>query len=168
MKEIKMEELFLKVFDLWDNQWLILTAGTSADHNMMTISWGSIGCMWNRPIVQVVVRPQRHTFGFMEKYDTFTVSAFPEEYRADMQLLGTTSGRDGDKLAQTGLTLIPSTHIPAPAYAQASLILECRKIYRQKMDPAGFMDAEIQTHYPHDDFHCIYFGGIISAKIKAD
>ena len=34
----------------------------------MTVSWGSMGMIWNKPFIQVVVRPQRHTFEFMEKY----------------------------------------------------------------------------------------------------
>ena len=47
-------------------------------YNAMTISWGSLGVMWDRPFVQVVVRPQRYTFEFMERFDTFTVCAFPK------------------------------------------------------------------------------------------
>ena len=70
----------------------------------MTISWGSLGVMWGRPFVQVVVRPQRYTFEFMERYQTFTLCAFPRQYHQALSLLGTKSGRDGDKIAEAGLT----------------------------------------------------------------
>jgi hypothetical protein len=48
---------------LWSKQWLLLTSGDLGknDYNTMTIAWGSIGVMWNKPFVQVVVRPTRYT-----------------------------------------------------------------------------------------------------------
>jgi len=58
----------------------------------MTVAWGSLGTMWNLPFAQIVVRPTRHTFGFMERFDTFTLCAFPEPRRKALQLLGSTSG----------------------------------------------------------------------------
>jgi flavin reductase (DIM6/NTAB) family NADH-FMN oxidoreductase RutF len=80
-----------------------------------------------------------------------------------MQTLGMLSGRDGDKLSKTGLTLKKSTNISAPSYNEASLILECRKIYFQDMDPKGFVDKTIQDNYLADDYHRIYFGEIVAA-----
>jgi flavin reductase (DIM6/NTAB) family NADH-FMN oxidoreductase RutF len=163
MDQVDVTKLSVDAVDLWMNQWLVLTAGTADDFNMMTVAWGSIGCMWGKPFVQVVVRPQRHTYGYMEKSDTFTVCAFPEKYRDDLQKLGSTSGRDGDKLAATNLTVKDSTIAAAPSYNEASLVLECRKIYFQDMDPAGFIDDGIDKNYAAKDYHRIYFGEILAA-----
>ncbi len=163
MNEIDALELSMKPVDLWMNQWFLLTSGTPDNYNMMTVSWGSIGCLWNKPIVQIFVRPQRYTYGFTEEFDSFTLCAFPAEYRKDLNILGTKSGRDGDKLSKTSLTSKPSTKVSAPSYQEASLILECRKIYKQDMDPQGFMDNTIQDHYPANDYHRIYFGEILAA-----
>jgi len=41
----------------------------------------------------------------MERSDSFTVCAFPESHRKDLQILGARSGRAGNKLASTGLIL---------------------------------------------------------------
>ncbi len=163
MKEIAVAKLSLEPVDLWMNRWLLLTAGTYDDCNMMTVAWGSVGCMWGKPFAQIVVRPQRHTFRFIEQSDFFTLCAFPENYRRDLQTLGTLSGRDGDKLSKTGLTLRKSTKVPAPSYNEASLILECQKIYYQDMNPEGFIDNSIQNNYPAQDYHRIYFGEILAA-----
>lgn len=163
MIEINVSKLSLDVVDLWKNQWLLLTAGTFTDCNMMTVAWGSIGCMWNMPFAQIVVRPQRFTYGYVEKSDSFTLCAFPEKYRKALQTLGTISGRDIDKLARTNLTLIQSSKVSAPSYKEASLILECRKIYSQDIDPRGFADNAIQNNYPKNDYHRAYFGEIIAA-----
>jgi len=161
VREISAEELSVRAVDLWMNRWLLLTAGTLDDCNMMTVAWGSVGCMWSKPFVQVVVRPQRYTYGFMERSESFTVCAFPEEYRDALRTMGSISGRDGDKVSKTSLTFKASTGVAAPAYEQADLILECRKMYFQDMDPAGFVDEAIRKNYPKEDYHRIYFGEIV-------
>ena len=45
---------------LFEPGWLLLTAGdyASGSFNAMTVSWGSLGVIWNKPFVQVVVQPQ--------------------------------------------------------------------------------------------------------------
>lgn len=163
MREFDPKELSVEAVGLWMNRWLLLTAGTLDDCNMMTVAWGSIGCMWSRPFAQIVVRPQRFTREYLERSDSFTLCSFPEKHRKDLQVLGSVSGRDGGKLAKTGLTLKASKRVAAPAYEEADLILECRKMYAQDMDPRGFLDQTIQGNYPAKDYHRIYFGEILSA-----
>ena len=99
----------------------------------------------------------------MDQLDSFTLCAFPEKYRKDLQMLGTLSGRDGDKLSRAGVTLTASRNVSAPSYNEANLILECRIIYYQDMDPGSFMDKTIQDNYPANDYHRIYYGEILAA-----
>jgi len=163
MLSIDPEKLQLYPVDLWKNQWLILTAGTMEDCNMMTVAWGSIGLMWNRPFAQVVVRPQRYTLEYIERSDCFTLCAFPEKYHGDMMHLGTVSGRNCAKLAETSLTLKPSSSVLSPCYEEATLILECRKMYSQNINPSGFVTDAGPKVYPDKDYHRIYFGEILKA-----
>jgi flavin reductase (DIM6/NTAB) family NADH-FMN oxidoreductase RutF len=161
---IPIEKFITRPIHLWDIQWLLLTSGdfAASRYNAMTVGWGSIGYMWRRPFVQVVVRPVRHTYGFMEQYDTFTLCAFPKQYHAALSLLGTKSGRDGDKITESGLTPVASTKIAAPGFAEASLVLECRKIYWEDFKPDHFLDPELDKNYPRKDYHRIYFGEILA------
>lgn len=149
------------VFHAWDKAWYLLTAGdfSSGDFNTMTVSWGATGILWNKPFVQVVVRPTRHTYGFMEQYPTFTLSAFGEQHRPALNLLGVKSGRDMNKIAASGLTPIASTRVGAPAFAEAELILECEKMYYDDLKPDHFLARHIASHY-HDDFHRVYYGEV--------
>ena len=163
MFEVDVAKLSIEVVGLWMKQWLVLTAGTLDDCNMMTVAWGSLGYMWGKPFVQVVVRPQRYTRGYMDQSESFTLCTFSDKYRKDMQTLGIFSGRDGDKLSKTGLSLKASSKVSAPSYNEATLILECRKIYYQDMDPKGFVDSTIQDNYPTNDYHRVYFGEILAA-----
>ena len=161
-KLIPTQNLQISHHQLWRNQGLLLTCGDfkTGDFNCMSIGWGSIGTMWTKPFMQVVVRPTRYTHVFMEKYPSFTVCAFSKEYRNDLHLLGTHSGRDCEKLKMTNLRPIASTRIAAPGYVEAELIIECRKIYSDVFKPEHFIDATIFKKYPLKDYHTVYFGAI--------
>ena len=163
-KEIDFDDLYTRASHLWRSQWLLLTSGDfeKNDFNTMTVGWGSLGYMWGKPFAQVVVRPTRHTFSFMEKYGTFTLTAFPEEQHEALMLLGTKSGRDGDKITEAGLTPTASHNIPAPGFDEAELIIECKTCYWDDFDPDKFMAPEIDKHYPEKDYHRIYFGEILT------
>lgn len=162
---ISPDDLLVRPVHLWSERWFLLTAGDfdSGRFNCMTVAWGSLGVMWNRPFAQVVVRPTRHTHGFIERYPSFTLCAFSPAHRQALVHLGTTSGRDGDKLTGCGLTAVTSTKVSAPSFAEAELILECRTIYRNQFDPAHFIDPAIDEEYPKKDYHTSYFGEIVAA-----
>lgn len=165
-QSIPVESLTVRPHHLWCEQWMLLAAGDFAQNrfNAMTVAWGSLGTIWQKPFVQIVVRPSRYTREFTEEFDSFTLSALPEKYRKAVMLMGSKSGRDGDKIAEAGLTPIASSIVAAPAFDEAELIIECRKIYKQIMDPAGFLDDEIDTNYPAKDYHTIYYGEIVAVQ----
>lgn len=160
---IPFEALSLRVYDLWENQWLLLTAGdfSSGHYNAMTVGWGSIGRMWDKPFVQVVVRPTRYTYQFMERYDTFTLCAFSEPFRFALTLLGTKSGRNCNKIQESGLHPISAQYVKAPCFEEAELVFECQKIYWDDFEPGHFLDPAIYSVYPQKDYHRVYFGEIL-------
>jgi flavin reductase (DIM6/NTAB) family NADH-FMN oxidoreductase RutF len=161
---IKPRDLVLPPVDIWFKRWFLLTAGTMQSFNTMTVAWGSVGGMWEMPFVQVVVRPTRHTFGFMNEFDTFTLCSFPAKFRKDLALLGSRSGRDGDKIALTRLTPVKSAAVAAPAFKEADLVIECRKIYWQDLDDRHFLSEKIAAQYPQMDFHRVFFGEILRVR----
>ncbi len=76
---ISYSELRVPVYRSWSEEGFLLTCGDHAagKFNTMTVGWGSLGCMWKRPMAMVVVRPHRYTYQFMEEYSDFTISHFP-------------------------------------------------------------------------------------------
>jgi flavin reductase (DIM6/NTAB) family NADH-FMN oxidoreductase RutF len=161
---ISIQDLRLKSFTIWEDQWFLLTCGDLEDQhfNSMTISWGSIGVMWNKPFVQVVVRPSRYTFEFMQKYPDFTVCAFPDSYHEALQLLGAESGRDGDKIQKAKITPSKALVVSSPAFVEANLILECHKMYTDVFRPQQFIDPGIEGAYNGKNYHTIYYGEILA------
>ncbi len=162
-KAIDIAQLKVQPHHLFNNQWLLLTAGDfeKRDFNTMTIAWGALGTMWSKPFALVAVRHSRYTFEFMEKYDNFTLSVFPKQYQDALTLLGSRSGRDGDKIAASGLTPEAAHRISSPTFEEALIVLECQKNYGDDLEPEHFYDPDIMNHYPRKDYHRIYFGEII-------
>lgn len=157
-------QLVLRPHHLFDQQMVLLTCGDFAnqDFNQMTIGWGSIGTMWNKPFVQIAVRPTRYTYEYLEKFPDFTLTTFPDAYRNALKYLGGHSGRDGNKLVMTDLQAVAASAVGSPTYAQAELSVECQKVYYQDLDPTHFLSPDIQRHYPLPDYHRIYFGEIVA------
>ena len=97
-------EFTTDILSVFDKQWALLTAGTEERFNTMTISWGGLGTIWNKPVATVYVRTSRYTHDFMDENEYFTVSFYPEEFRKMLEVLGAKSGRDMDKMHDSGLT----------------------------------------------------------------
>ena len=165
-----MKEFTTDIFTLYDKKWGLLCAGTMAEHNAMTISWGQLGSLWGNPgkakkIATVFVKPVRYTYKFMEKSGIFTICWFPGEFRKDLGILGSKSGRDGDKLALTGLS--PKAVAGGVGYEQASLTLVCRKIYSDKLDRDRIPADAVQGFYLDEEPHHLYIGEIVHMERQA-
>lgn len=169
-KEILFADFNISILKAWADDWFLLTAGENAPgkFNTMTVAWGSLGVMWGKPFAQVVLRPSRYTREFIEGFESFTLSAFPPEHRSLLNFCGSRSGRDVDKVKETGLTPIPSTQVEAPGFHEAELILECRKIYHDQFKPAHFLADYIKECYPALDYHFVYFGEILAIRGVAE
>jgi len=160
LPSIPLDSLRVAPHALFDQQWLLLTAGDFAagDFNSMTISWGALGTIWNRPLVMVAVRPTRYTYVFMEHYPNFTLSAFAPVYRPALNLLGSRSGREMDKIAASGLTPAAVPGCSAPAFMEAELVLVCEKMYWQDVNPAQMRDPSFYLDSAQPEPHRVYFG----------
>ena len=147
------------VFKQFNEDWALVAAGTMESHNAMTVSWGGMGTIWNKPVVTVYVRPQRYTREFTEREEYFTVSFYEEKYREALSIMGTKSGRDCDKEAEAGLTAVPAGE--SVTFKEARRTLLCRKLYWQDLDPAGMAQEVQDVQYPEKDFHRMYIGEVI-------
>ena len=122
-----------RVFEMFSEQWALVTAGTMERFNSCTLGWGSLGNIWGHdgktcPIVTVYVHPARYTSEFLTENDTFTVSFYPESCRNALRYMGSHSGRDGDKAAAAGLT--PAAMGNSVTYEEANLTFLCQGKYR--------------------------------------
>ncbi|MCI9578867.1 MAG: flavin reductase family protein [Oscillibacter sp.] len=144
----------------------LLTAGTADRCNTMTIGWCQAGRLWGLQTCTVYVRPERYTYSFMEEQEYFTVSVLPKNMQNVMALCGTKSGRDMDKIKECGLTVRTGAG-GAPFFEEAELVLVCRTLYAQDLDPACVLPAVEEKILPSygakGGWHRIYTGEIVEA-----
>lgn len=157
--EIDPLEIEGNVFRMIGRDWMLITAGRPEKFNTMTASWGGLGCIWNAPTAAALVRPSRYTYTFMEQEKYFSLSFLDNGFRRALQICGSVSGRDTDKVADAGLT--PLFDASAPYFQQARLVLVCRKMYTGDISPDRFLDSTLASHYANGDYHRLYLGEIV-------
>lgn len=164
-KEIKTEALQFNPFSKIGKEWMLITAGNEEKFNTMTASWGGVGVLWNENVVTTYIRPGRYTKEFVDANDTFTLSFFDSEYRNALNICGTISGRDEDKVAKAGLT--PYFIEGTVAFQEANMIMVCKKMYHDTIKPELFKAGEnIDKYYPEKDYHTMYISRILKVLVK--
>jgi flavin reductase (DIM6/NTAB) family NADH-FMN oxidoreductase RutF len=161
-KQMKPSKIEGNLIDLIASDWMLVTAGNRQKFNTMTANWGGVGHLWNKEVTFIFVRPERYTYEFMESSDGFTLTFFDEAYRDALTLCGTKSGRNCDKISEASLT--PHfTELGYPAFKEAKLVLECRKLYATMLSKEAFLDAEpLRSHYStKGGLHKMYISEII-------
>ena len=169
MKKVQLDILGKEnPFDLIGQQWMLITAGVKDSFNTMTASWGGLGWLWNKPVAFIFVRPERYTHDFLESSDKVTLSFFPESCRKALQICGSKSGRDCDKVKEAGLSPV-SLEDGAVTFGQARLTLACRKLLKTDMKPVELLDKEIlDKWYSSAGLHSVYVLEIESLWEKAE
>ncbi len=163
-KEINARELQANFIKMLSEDWALLTAGTVDSFNTMTVSWGGIGELWNKDVGFVFVRPQRYTYEFIEKNDYFSLSFFGGEFKKELGICGSKSGRDIDKMKTTGFNAVDLEN--AVDFEQAKITIVMKKLAYQDMKPDGFLDESIMKNYANSDFHRIYVGEIVKVLVE--
>jgi flavin reductase (DIM6/NTAB) family NADH-FMN oxidoreductase RutF len=154
-KIIPPEEINDNVFKLIGKDWMFVTAGTPEKYNCMTASWGGMGILWQKPVVFVFIRPTRYTFEFSEKSLRMSLCFFSEKYRPLLNLCGTKSGRDMEKMKIEGLTPAFSRE-GVPFYNEARIAVFVKKLYSQFLDKNLVMEQSVHELYSGDDYHKMY------------
>ena len=162
MKELDYFKQAEQIMERLAHGGVFLTVGGERP-NTMTIGWGAVSYVWNKPVFLALVRPQRFTHALLEKADSFTVSVPTlHPLREALAYAGSVSGRDENKFDGHGLTAVPALKVPAPIVAECGLHLECKILLRQPMTAAQ-MDGQLAASvYPAADFHEMYFGQVLA------
>lgn len=162
LKQIDASTLTFNPFEKLSKQWALVSAGNLDKFNMMTVSWGAVGVIWGKPSVTAYIRQTRYTKEFVDQNDTFTLTFLKDGHREALNVLGSKSGRDMDKMKDSGLT--PVEVDGNVTFAEADLVLVCRKRFVQDMPKENFLQQEILDRwYADQNYHTMYIGEIIAA-----
>lgn len=167
--QIDPRDIQENVIRLIGEDWMLITAGKANAYNTMTASWGMMGEVWGKHVAAITVRDSRYTYQFLEKNDTYTLSFFTRDHRPALELLGTKSGRDGNKVAESGLRPM-ELQSGDLSFVEARMIIECRKLYAEPFKKGSFTDKSVYDSAYNQEhstsMHTLYIGEIVNVWVK--
>ena len=158
-RKVDISDIKTDPFTKIGKEWMLITGGNMDDYNTMTASWGQLGVLWNKNVITCYIRPNRYTYEYVEKGDTFTVSFYGEEYRKALSFCGSHSGRDCDKAKETGLT--PAEFDGNVAFAEADMVFVCRKLYSHQFEQEKVPKEVADWIYTRVPPHTMFIGEIV-------
>ncbi|MFA5138682.1 MAG: flavin reductase family protein [Elusimicrobiota bacterium] len=129
--------------------------------NPMTIGWATLGVVWGEPILTVLVRPSRHTHGLIEEAGRFSVNVPLQGLEGALELCGSRSGRDCDKIAESGLRVEPGRVQGVSVLPDCDLFFECETVHKTRVIEKDLDTKVLQRYYASGDFHTIYNGRVL-------
>ena len=84
-RRLSPEEFDVSAFRLIGKDWLLITTEALGRSNAMTASWGGMGVMWNKPVLYLVIRPQRFTRELLDENGWFVKERVTCRYREDIK-----------------------------------------------------------------------------------
>ena len=156
---------------------ILFTTKSGDEVDTMLIGWGLIGSLWEKPYFTAFIRTSRHSNKLVQESGEFTISV--PEGKLDPRIFkvaGCESGRNVDKVAKLGLTVVEPEVVSAPAFAECPITLECKVRYSQVLDSEAIPEDVMQRFYPADVtdpdvaganayLHVAYYGEIVASYI---
>ena len=123
--------------------------------NVMALIWKTIGELWSIPIITVAVGPSRYTFELLTNgIREFTLNIPSPKTEDSVNITGSLSGRDVDKVAKANIELIDGVKTKVPTIKGSLLSYECKIIHTCQ---SGKMAS-----------HHLFFGQILAAFASND
>ena len=104
---------------------VIVTCGTMAHSNMLTVAWTGTLCT-NPPMCYISVRPERYSYPLIKDRMEFTINLTTKAMAYATDWAGVRSGKDFDKWKETGLTPVEGEKVSCPYISESPLNIECR------------------------------------------
>ena len=166
MKEISINEFNYNIFNKFGKDWALIVVKDNTEDNAMTISWGQLGILWSRPTVSVYVRNTRHTKNMLNNVDTFSVCFFNEKYRKELNICGTKSRKEVDKITECKFTR--SYEDNTLYIKEANIVLILKKIYQVDLPIIETTNSTIKKHYNEGEYHTQYIGEVVKILINEE
>ncbi len=163
-QKVSVYDLNQNVFQEIGKNWTLISAKDSEGKvNTMTASWGSMGLLWGKETVTVYIRQSRYTKEFVDAQEYFTLSLF-DGYKKELGVLGSKSGRDGDKITEVGFhTVLVDGQ---PSFEESKCVFICRKMYQDDIKLEDMPKEEKDRWYGDGDYHTMYIGEIVACYVS--
>ena len=110
--------------------------------NIIAIA-SSSPCSANPPTIGIAVGLARYSHGLIAARKEFGINIPSQADLKRADLCGCVSGRDADKFADTGFTVLPGLAISVPSIAECSVNLECRLVHTAHLGSHDWFIGEV-------------------------
>ena len=107
---------------------VLVSAGTMAKANVMTISWQTPVNTADPCLVLLVMHQARYTYELIKQNHQLVINVPGEELLEQTHLVGTVGGRKIDKFKEAGLTPVAANLVQPPLIAECAGHLECEVV----------------------------------------
>ncbi len=162
--EVKYNKYLDETMEKLAGDGVFLTVKNEKEVNTMTIGWGFVGIMWNKPVFIAAVRYSRHTYKILKNTEEFTISVpLKGQMKEELIKCGTKSGRDYNKFEEFNIKTEESLKLKTPLIKDCDLHYECKIIYRQTLEAELINNKDIKSKYKDNDYHVMIYGEIVSS-----
>ncbi|MBN2494728.1 MAG: flavin reductase family protein [Deltaproteobacteria bacterium] len=117
--------------------------------NLMAAAWGGVCCS-KPPCVCIALRRATYTYGSLVERKAFTLGFASREQVADVDTIGTCSGRSEDKFELLGWTPRKAEHVDAPYADEVPLVLECELVHTLELGLHTLFVGEVKDALAED------------------
>ncbi|NLI73542.1 MAG: flavin reductase family protein [Euryarchaeota archaeon] len=132
------------------------------EKNIITVSLVHI-FSFNPPLVGIGISPCRYSHELLHRYPDFTVNIPSKDLVEETLYCGVKSGKEVDKLEETGLTAISGQRVEAPTLEECPVCFECRKVQNFDTGDHTWFIGEIVSAYVDESYDreraLIYWAG---------
>ena len=122
---------------------VLVTGGTMAKANVMTISWQTPVQTADPCLVLLVMNRVRYTYELIRENNELVINVPGEELLEQTHLVGTVSGRKVDKFKEAHLTPVPANLVRPPLIAECAGHLECQIVQTFAVNTHDLLICEV-------------------------
>jgi len=104
---------------------VMVTCGTMASPNIITIAWTGTICS-DPAMTYISVRKERYSYDLIKESGEFVINLTTKSLVKATDYCGVKSGRDHDKFKTMGLTPIEGSYTKVPLIAESPVNIECK------------------------------------------
>lgn len=125
-------------------------AVVGVDNNVMPAAWHT-PISAHPPLFGVLISPKRHTYLLLQKENGFTINFMEHDQASLIAKIGSTSGRDVDKLREFDIDFTSAESVNGVILSKSYAIYECQKFaLKEYGDHFLAVGKIVSIHYRQD------------------
>jgi flavin reductase (DIM6/NTAB) family NADH-FMN oxidoreductase RutF len=121
---------------------VLITCGAGGDFNVFSLN-RITSCNAEPPMIAISVRPMRASHDMIDRHGEFVVNIPWPTMETVSDFVGTTTIKETDKWAETGLTRLKASKVQPPLLAECPVNIECSVVQSIRLPSHSLFIAEV-------------------------